>query len=200
MAGSSWVSARAGTSPSTGRSATRSTTASGGSRRRSGSSSRCSAASGSPPGAGTTSTTPSSSRRRPARGRRLPILVAAKGERVLRLTARWADAWNAAWFGLPDERFAQRRADLVTACEAEGRDPAIVEITTGITIDNEAAAGGRPGAPDFLPADPDVIARALDAWRDLGVGHVQVDLRPADERTIEVLLEARAAHRGEAGT
>ncbi len=127
----------------------------------------------------------------------MPILIAAKGERVLRLTARWADAWNAAWFGFPDERFAQRRADLVTACEAEGRDPATVEITAGITIDNQAAAGGRSAAPAFLPSDPDVIARALDAWRDLGVGHVQVDLRPADERTIEVLLEARARHRGE---
>ncbi|MDQ1324185.1 MAG: class flavin-dependent oxidoreductase, partial [Chloroflexota bacterium] len=92
---------------------------------------------------------------------------------------------------------AQRRADLVAACEAEGRDPGSIEITAGITIDNEAAAGGRPAAPAFLPPDPDVIARALDAWRDLGVGHVQVDLRPADERTIEVLLEARARHLGE---
>ena len=135
---------------------------------------------------------------RPARmPGRMPILVAAKGERVLRLAARWADAWNAAWFGFPDERFAQRRADLAAACEAEGRDPASVEITAGITIDSEAAAGGRPGAPNSLPSDPDTVARALDAWRDLGVGHVQVDLRPADERTIELLLLAREKHRGE---
>jgi probable F420-dependent oxidoreductase len=135
---------------------------------------------------------------RPARlPGRMPILVAAKGERVLRLAARWADAWNAAWFGFPDERFAQRRADLVAACEAEGRDLASIEITAGITIDSDAGESTRPGAPAALPADPDVIALALDAWRDLGVGHVQVDLRPADERTIEVLLQARAKHRGE---
>jgi probable F420-dependent oxidoreductase len=135
---------------------------------------------------------------RPARlPGRLPILVAAKGERVLRLAARHADAWNAAWFGFPDERFAQRRADLLAACEAEGRDPAEIEVTVGLTIDTDAAAGGRPGAPAALPSDPDTVARALDAWRDLGVGHVQVDLRPADERTIEVLLEGRAMHNGE---
>ncbi len=127
---------------------------------------------------------------------RIPVLVAAKGERVLRMVARHADAWNMAWFGFPDDRSAGRLADLATACEAEGRDPATLEITVGLTIDSEAAAGGRPGAPAFLPSDPAAIARALDAWRELGVGHVQVDMRPADERMVEILLEARALHIG----
>jgi probable F420-dependent oxidoreductase len=126
----------------------------------------------------------------------LPILIAARGERVLRLVARHADAWNAAWFGLPGERYARRHADLLTACAAEDRDPATLEITVGLTLDAEGGAGGRPGAPDALPADADGVARALDAWRELGVGHVQVDLRPVDERTIEILLEGRAKHLG----
>jgi probable F420-dependent oxidoreductase len=134
---------------------------------------------------------------RPARlPGRMPILIAAKGERALRLVARHADAWNAAWFGLPNERFEQRRADLLMACEAEGRDPAGLEVTVGLTIDSETGDPGRPGAPDALPADVDAVARAFDAWRDLGVGHVQVDLRPADERTVGVLAAARAKHRG----
>ena len=127
----------------------------------------------------------------------VPILVAARGERALRLVARHADAWNAAWFGVPNDRFHQRRADLLAACEAEGRDPATLEVTVGVTIDTERAVGGRPGAVDALAPEPAAIARALDAWRDLGVGHVQVDLRPASERTIGMLLEARARHRGE---
>jgi hypothetical protein len=41
------------------------------------------------------------------------------------------------------------------------------------------------------------MARAFDAWRDLGVGAVQVDLRPVDERTIELLVRARAQQLGE---
>jgi probable F420-dependent oxidoreductase len=131
---------------------------------------------------------------------RTPILIAAKGERMLRLAARHADAWNAAWFGFPNERFAERRAYLLAACQAEGRDPATLEVTVGLTIDSktgsEVGAGGRPGAPDALPADIDTVARALDAWRDLGVGHVQADLRPADERTVGVLVAARARHLG----
>jgi probable F420-dependent oxidoreductase len=128
---------------------------------------------------------------------RMPILVAAKGERVLRLVARHADAWNAAWFGFPDERFASRRADLVAACEAEGRDPATMSITVGLTLDGAATdPNPRPAAPAALPANIDTIAQALDAWRDLGVDHVQVDLRPADERLIELLAAARAKHLG----
>ena len=43
----------------------------------------------------------------------LPILVAAKGPRMLELTARHADAWNLAWFGLPDERLERIRGELM---------------------------------------------------------------------------------------
>lgn len=125
----------------------------------------------------------------------VPLLIAAKGERVLRMVARHADSWNAAWFGFPNERFDGRRKDLLAACEAEGRDPATLEVTVGLTIDGETGAAGRPSAPDALPADVDTVVRALDAWRDLGVGHVQVDLRPVDERTLGVLVEAATRHR-----
>ena len=54
----------------------------------------------------------------------LPILVASKGPRMMELAARHADAWNAAWFGMPDERLARLRRDLAAACERVGRDPA----------------------------------------------------------------------------
>src|SRR5688572_1561297 len=75
----------------------------------------------------------------PPRRADLPILVAAKGDRMLRLTARHADAWQTAWFGLPDERFADRLARLGVACSAEGRDPATLELTVGVSV------GGEPG-------------------------------------------------------
>ena len=128
---------------------------------------------------------------------KLPILIAAKGERMLRLVARHADAWNTAWYGFPDERFASRRADLQAALDAEGRDASTITVTVGITVDRQAAAGGRPGAPGALAADPEEIARALDSWRELGVEHVQADLRPADERTIQALLDGTRRFRGE---
>jgi probable F420-dependent oxidoreductase len=124
----------------------------------------------------------------------MPILVASKGERMLRLTARYADAWNTAWFGLPDERFATRRAGLLAACEAEGRDPATLDVTVGVTLDAEGETT-RPGAAAALPPDLDAVVRALAAWRDEGVAHLQMDLRPVSEATIDLVLEAVERHR-----
>ena len=84
----------------------------------------------------------------PPRRPSMPILIAAKGERMLRLTARHADAWQTAWFGLPDERFSQRHEDFVAACAAEGRDPATVELTVGVDVSGatrRASAARRTG-------------------------------------------------------
>ena len=53
-----------------------------------------------------------------------------------------------------------------------------------------AAVRARPGR--CRPTPTPSPAR-FDAWRDLGVAHVQVDLRPADERLIDVLVEAPGA-------
>jgi len=50
----------------------------------------------------------------------LPILVGAKGDRMLGIAARYADEWNA--WGLPDH-IAERSAALDRACDAAGRDP-----------------------------------------------------------------------------
>jgi probable F420-dependent oxidoreductase len=129
---------------------------------------------------------------------RMPILIAAKGERMLRLAARHADLWNTAWYGFPDDRSASRIADIKAACEAEGRDPGTLELPVGVTIDTKTADPGRPGAPGPLPPDADVIAQAFDAWRDQGIGTLQLDLRPVTEETIDLLLRARELHLGQA--
>jgi probable F420-dependent oxidoreductase len=134
---------------------------------------------------------------RPARlPGRMPILIAAKGERVLRLVARHADAWNMAWFGFPDERAHQRLADLRAACEAEGRDPATIEVTVGVALDATGEQPERAPLSPPLPPDVDTIARAFDAWRDLGAGTIQVSAQPADERTVDLVLRARERHLG----
>jgi probable F420-dependent oxidoreductase len=127
---------------------------------------------------------------------RIPLLVAAKGPRMLRLTVDHADAWNTAWFGMPDDRLGQRLADLRATCAEAGRDPSTLEITVGITVKAEAGDDwGRPGAPAALLAQPDVVADALRAYAELGVGHVQLDVQPATTATFNEVLAGIARFR-----
>lgn len=126
--------------------------------------------------------------------RRIPILIAARRDRMLRLTVRHAASWNTAWFGLPDDRWRERQRDVVAACEAEGRDPATLEQTVGIEVYDGTPPNPGPTTP--IPADPAAIAGGLNAWAAEGVGHVQVNVGPADERRVDVLLEGLRRFRG----
>lgn len=121
---------------------------------------------------------------------RLPILVAAKGERMLRLTAELADLWQTAWFGLPDERYQGRRADLLAACAAVGRDPDTLGATVGVAVD-EPASG-----PGSLPMEADAIAAGLAAWEAEGVEHVHLRPGPSTEATFAIVLDGIRRYRG----
>lgn len=69
----------------------------------------------------------------------LPILVGAKGPRMLRVVARHADEWNT--WGTPESAGAVR-AKLLEACEQVGRDPATIKTTTNLMLDLD---GANPG-------------------------------------------------------
>jgi alkanesulfonate monooxygenase SsuD/methylene tetrahydromethanopterin reductase-like flavin-dependent oxidoreductase (luciferase family) len=120
----------------------------------------------------------------------LPILVAAKGERMLRLTAELADLWQTAWFGLPDERYRGRHRDLVAACAAAGRDVASIGITVGVDV-----VEGDP-EENALPLDAGAIAEGLAAWDAEGVDPLQLGLRPTTPATVAVVLAGIARYRG----
>jgi alkanesulfonate monooxygenase SsuD/methylene tetrahydromethanopterin reductase-like flavin-dependent oxidoreductase (luciferase family) len=112
------------------------------------------------------------------------ILVGCSGRpRMLGLVARYADAWNTAWYGVPGDRFATNRAALVAACEANGRDPASVELTVGMAI----GTGDNQVRPEV-----DAVAKALAAWRDEGAAHVIAYPDPTNAAAVTVLCEAAA--------
>ncbi len=129
----------------------------------------------------------------------LPILVASKGQRMMDLTARHADAWNAAWFGMPDARLAGRRADLAAACARVGRDPATLAITVGIEVRYPDAVGAIATDPEdtspCLTGTPDEIAAGLGAHAAAGAGHVIAVLTPCTPATVEAFAEAVALFR-----
>lgn len=126
----------------------------------------------------------------------LPILIAARRPRMLELTARFADAWNLAWFGMPDERLAGVRAELDAACARVDRDPATLGITVGLNVGFDAvpvpAADGSDGAGSAtaLRGSVDDVAEGLAAHAALGVGHAIVNLEPTTPETVRLLAEA----------
>jgi alkanesulfonate monooxygenase SsuD/methylene tetrahydromethanopterin reductase-like flavin-dependent oxidoreductase (luciferase family) len=129
----------------------------------------------------------------------LPILIAAKRPRMLELTARHADAWNLAWFGAPDERWAGVRRELAAACAAVGRDPDSLERTVGVTVryPELIAAGTETEAEPTQPAlvGDDETAAGLAAYADEGTAHVIAALEPTTPEAVARLAETVRAIR-----
>ena len=123
----------------------------------------------------------------------LPILIAAKRPRMLELTARHADAWNAAWFGAPDERLATLRADVLAACGTVGRDPTTLDITVGVTIRYPdlglTHAAGEPKEPALTGSDEE-IAAGLAAHAAVGASHLIAALEPTTPASVDRLAAA----------
>ncbi len=131
----------------------------------------------------------------------IPILIAAKGPRMLELTARHADAWNLAWFGLPDERLARVRGELMDACARVGRDPSTLGITVGVTVrypDHAVAAEGAEDdpPPKALVGTPEEIAEGLAAYAAEGTDHVIAALDPCTPETVALFAQAVERFRG----
>ncbi len=122
--------------------------------------------------------------------RRIPILVAAFGPRMLGLTARWADAWNTAWYGEPDDELRAALGALDDALLAAGRDPATMTRTVGITVRDSGQPPIAEPEEAALTGSVDELAAALQAYAALGVDHVIAGLEPIAERSVERLAEA----------
>ena len=128
--------------------------------------------------------------------RHVPILVAAKGERMLHLTARWAEAWNAAWFGRVDERLRKRLADLDAACAAVGRDPRTVRRTIGVRLHDP---GSEAADPIGITTDAVGLAAFFDELAALGVDDALVWSISKSRASVELIAEARRIHQARPG-
>lgn len=126
---------------------------------------------------------------RPREGRQggPPILIGAlgTGPRVLELTARYADMWNAwlTWGSSWPEAVPPLRQIVDDACTRVGRDPISLARTVAILVkvpgvksrhvSTAPDGGGRP-----LEGSPEEIAAALRQFAVEGISEVQVICAP----------------------
>ena len=131
----------------------------------------------------------------------IPILVGARAHRMMRLTARFADMSNLAWFARADDPvLLPRTAMLDDACRAEGRDPASLVRTVGISIRLPGATEPGPGRHPLgvLPAITEDPEAALRGFAEAGFAHGIVWLEPMNETSLDRLGATVATLRGAA--
>lgn len=114
-----------------------------------------------------------------------PILVGSTGERMLRLTARHADAWNTVWHKTP-EQAADKIPLLDAACADVGRDPSTMVKTAGGSIARPGFSGSRPNA---FEGDDEATAANLNGFRELGFRHFVAGLDPATPQSVEAFAK-----------
>jgi alkanesulfonate monooxygenase SsuD/methylene tetrahydromethanopterin reductase-like flavin-dependent oxidoreductase (luciferase family) len=128
----------------------------------------------------------------PAASRRTPILVASKGERMLRLTAQYAEAWNTAWFGPVDDMVRGRLRDLDAACDAVGRERGSIRRTVGIRLHEPGERGEDARSTD---TDAAGLADLLDEYEAIGFADAIVWASAKTPAALDRIAEARDRHR-----
>jgi alkanesulfonate monooxygenase SsuD/methylene tetrahydromethanopterin reductase-like flavin-dependent oxidoreductase (luciferase family) len=131
-----------------------------------------------------------------------PILIGAlgSGPRMLELSARYADLWNA-WLTWGDSwptAVPALREKVDAACAAVGRDPATLGRTVSILaevpgvparlVSTAPDRGGRP-----LSGTPEEMAAALRGFAREGITHVQIICAPNTTRGIAGFAPVLAA-------
>jgi alkanesulfonate monooxygenase SsuD/methylene tetrahydromethanopterin reductase-like flavin-dependent oxidoreductase (luciferase family) len=105
---------------------------------------------------------------------------------MLRLTARYADAWNA-WGRNSAGEIPADRANVDAACTAVGRDSATLERTVAVLVDLPGKAGRPRETKPALSGTPEELAAAFRDYAREGIGHVQIVLDPNTLAGLEAL-------------
>ncbi|GHO61188.1 luciferase-like hypothetical protein [Ktedonobacter sp. SOSP1-52] len=117
-----------------------------------------------------------------------PILIGAKGPRMLRLAATYADLWNAEGPLQGLEQISSQQAVGDAACTAIGRDPATLGRSASVVVklpmtqgwSHSSAQGKQPG-----PTSPEEVAEILRSYARAGLSHAQLWLMPNTLASLE---------------
>ena len=123
-----------------------------------------------------------------------PIMIGAKPDRprALRLTAQYADYWNAFAVNQPDAVAPMRQA-VDAACRKFGRDPTTLRRTLTVMVELPGVKAGVPettwtklfSSMKPISGTPEAVAEALRDYAGEGVDHVQVWIEPFNSRALD---------------
>ncbi|MFT4039457.1 MAG: LLM class flavin-dependent oxidoreductase [Thermomicrobiales bacterium] len=106
-----------------------------------------------------------------------PIMIGTTGARMLRLTAEYADIWNA-WGLDTAAQVTDAQAKVDAACAETGRDPETLARSCSVLIDLPGRAGRPRETEPLHTSSPEEAAATLRGHAALGISHVQVVLDP----------------------
>jgi alkanesulfonate monooxygenase SsuD/methylene tetrahydromethanopterin reductase-like flavin-dependent oxidoreductase (luciferase family) len=118
---------------------------------------------------------------------RIPIMIGAKGPKMLRLAALHADIWS--WFAEERSDLAElgpRLAALEAACAEVGRDPATIGKSAGVVVEPTSAGGGDAlGTP--IRGSATEVADVLRGFGAAGFTNVEVILSPPTVAALDAM-------------
>jgi alkanesulfonate monooxygenase SsuD/methylene tetrahydromethanopterin reductase-like flavin-dependent oxidoreductase (luciferase family) len=119
----------------------------------------------------------------------IPLMIGAKGPKMLRLAARHADIWS--WY--VQERsdlgeFGPQLAAIEAACLEAGRDPATIGKSAGIAVEPTSLSGSEAvfGAP--VRGSAEEIAESLRAFGAAGFTNLELLVWPTTLAALDALV------------
>jgi alkanesulfonate monooxygenase SsuD/methylene tetrahydromethanopterin reductase-like flavin-dependent oxidoreductase (luciferase family) len=119
----------------------------------------------------------------------IPIMMGAKGPKMLRLAALHADTWS--WY--VEERselseFAPRLAALEAACLEIGRDPASIGRSAGIIVEPTDITGAAEALAVPVRGSAEEIADGLREFRAGGFTQIEILLWPRTLAALDAMV------------
>jgi alkanesulfonate monooxygenase SsuD/methylene tetrahydromethanopterin reductase-like flavin-dependent oxidoreductase (luciferase family) len=119
---------------------------------------------------------------------RIPIMIGAKGPKMLRLAALHADIWS--WYVEERsdlEEFGPRLAALEAVCLEVGRDPASIDRSAGIIVEPTEVTGAAEALAIPVRGSAEQIAHGLRAFGAGGFTQIEILLWPRTLAALEAM-------------
>jgi alkanesulfonate monooxygenase SsuD/methylene tetrahydromethanopterin reductase-like flavin-dependent oxidoreductase (luciferase family) len=119
---------------------------------------------------------------------RIPIMIGAKGPKMLRLAALHADIWS--WY--VEERsdldeFGPRLAALEATCVDVGRDPATIGKSAGIVVEPTSVGGSEAVLGTPVRGSAEEISDALRAFGAAGFTNLEILVWPPTLAAVDAM-------------